>query len=98
MFDMKNHNPFIGAVSSAALVASVSALLVSSEPARAAEPSGTSPQIVNVQARSTFSLDGLWKTIVDPYENGYYDYRRMPLKDEGSYFADKDFNADRTKL
>lgn len=96
---MKKHNPFTGAASlAAALVASVSVFIVSPESVRAAEPSGTAPQITNVQARSTFSLDGLWKTIVDPFENGYYDYRRMPLKDEGSYFADKDFNKDRTKL
>lgn len=65
--------------------------------APASEP-GPAPQIINVQARSTVSLDGVWKTIVDPYENGYYDYRRAPLKDGASYFADGDFNADRTKL
>ena len=56
------------------------------------------PQIVNVAGRETVSLDGLWKTIVDPYENGYYDYRRKPLKDNMSYFADDDFDKDRTKL
>ena len=56
------------------------------------------PQIINVEARQTVSLDGLWKTIVDPYENGYYDYRRAPLRDRSSYFADDDFNSDRTKL
>ena len=33
------------------------------------------PQIMNVSARQTTSLDGQWTTIVDPYENGYYDYR-----------------------
>jgi len=48
----------------------------------------TSPQIINVDGRSTISLDGLWKTIVDPFENGYYDYRRMPLKN--GYGADRD--------
>ncbi|MFA6404236.1 MAG: glycoside hydrolase family 2 TIM barrel-domain containing protein [Salinivirgaceae bacterium] len=37
------------------------------------------PQIINVDARNTTSLDGLWRTIVDPFENGYYDYRRKPL-------------------
>ena len=29
------------------------------------------PQIMNVSARQTTSLDGQWKTIVDPFENGY---------------------------
>ncbi len=61
------------------------------------EPS-PAPQIVNISGRETISLDGLWKTIVDPYENGYYDYRMKPLADGDSYFADRDFNADRTKL
>ncbi|WP_295937246.1 glycoside hydrolase family 2 TIM barrel-domain containing protein [uncultured Alistipes sp.] len=56
------------------------------------------PQIINVAARESISLDGLWKSIVDPYENGYYGYRRTPMPDKGSYFADDDFNKDRTKL
>ncbi len=56
------------------------------------------PQIVNVAGRHTVSLDGLWKTIVDPYENGYYNYRMHPHSDASSYFADKDFDADRTVL
>ena len=47
-----------------------------------------SPQIINVDGRKTTSLDGLWKTIVDPYENGYYDYRRKPLAD--GFGSDKD--------
>ena len=46
------------------------------------------PQIINVDGRRTTSLDGLWKTIVDPYENGYYDYRRKPLAD--GFGSDKD--------
>ena len=56
------------------------------------------PQIVNVQGRHTISLDGLWKTIVDPYENGYYNYRMQPHSDASSYFADRNFDADRTVL
>ena len=38
-------------------------------------------QIVNVSGRETVSLYGLWKTIVDPYENGYYNYRMAPHDD-----------------
>ncbi|MCD8173658.1 MAG: beta-glucuronidase [Alistipes sp.] len=56
----------------------------------------TSPQIVNIGARDTESLDGLWKTIVDPFENGYYDYRHIPTA--GGYFQDHDFLADKTVL
>ena len=56
----------------------------------------TSPQIINVEGRKTTSLDGIWKTIVDPFENGYYDYRRLPLK-KGGYGEDNDY-VDKTKL
>jgi beta-glucuronidase len=31
---------------------------------------GTAPLISNVQGRTTISLDGVWNTIVDPYETG----------------------------
>ena len=57
---------------------------------------GTAPQIINVAGRETVSLNGLWKTIVDPFENGYYDYRRKPLA--GGYFADESFFDDKEKL
>ena len=32
-------------------------------------------QIINVTNRTTFSLNGDWSIIIDPYENGYYNYR-----------------------
>lgn len=34
--------------------------------------------LTNVDHRRTVSLDGAWHYIVDPYETGYYDYRRRP--------------------
>jgi beta-glucuronidase len=34
--------------------------------------------IANVGARSTTSLNGRWRVIVDPYETGYYNYRGQP--------------------
>ena len=34
--------------------------------------------IINVDHRSTVSLNGKWRVIIDPYENGYYDYRYLP--------------------
>src|SRR5215469_14836062 len=37
--------------------------------------------LANPPARHSVSLDGKWRTIVDPYENGYYDYRLQPSKD-----------------
>lgn len=53
------------------------------------------PQIIHVKGRQTISLDGNWKTIVDPFENGYYDYRRKPIKN--GFGADKDI-VDKSKL
>lgn len=44
--------------------------------------------IQNVTARTTQSLNGDYRYIVDPYENGYYDYRREPHRIEG-YFQNK---------
>jgi beta-glucuronidase len=47
----------------------------------------------NVHARKTTSLDGEWRVIVDPYENGYYNYRREPFDaaahPTGGYFLDR---------
>ncbi len=37
--------------------------------------------ITNIDNRSTVSLNGKWQVIIDPYENGYYDYRYQPTKD-----------------
>lgn len=33
-------------------------------------------QIINIQNREHISLNGQWRYLVDPYETGYYDYRR----------------------
>jgi beta-glucuronidase len=46
-----------------------------------------------LSARPAQSLDGDWKTIVDPYENGYYDYRwqprdQSPAPSRDAYFMD----------
>jgi beta-glucuronidase len=37
--------------------------------------------IHNVYGRRITSLNGLWDSIIDPYENGYYDYRYQPLEE-----------------
>ena len=34
--------------------------------------------ITNIEGRHTIDLNGPWQTIIDPYENGYYDYRYQP--------------------
>jgi beta-glucuronidase len=45
----------------------------------AAQAGGAAELITNVDGRKTTSLNGQWQVIVDPYENGYYDYRLEPL-------------------
>jgi beta-glucuronidase len=42
--------------------------------------------IGNVEGRKTYSLDGPWRTIVDPYGFGYYDYRHEAKPD--GFFMD----------
>ena len=49
--------------------------------------SQTSPLLTNVDHRNTISLNGEWHIIIDPYENGYYDYRYKPKND--GYFKDR---------
>lgn len=34
------------------------------------------PLITNTGNRTSFNLNGVWKYVVDPYQTGYYDYRR----------------------
>ena len=51
------------------------------------------PAITNVTARASVSLNGDWRAIVDPYDNGYLDYRLQPYdaqeKPTGGYFLDR---------
>ncbi len=44
--------------------------------------------MTNVYERETFSLNGTWQYIVDPYETGFYDYRFKEKweKDPGAYW------------
>jgi beta-glucuronidase len=42
-------------------------------------PSAPLHLIAHVFGRQHQSLNGAWRSIVDPYENGYYDYRYQPL-------------------
>ncbi|MBI2517913.1 MAG: beta-glucuronidase [Opitutae bacterium] len=51
--------------------------------------------------RTATSLNGVWHTIVDPYDTGYYNYRREPYDAEanpgGGYFLDRQ-RQDRSEL
>lgn len=47
--------------------------------------------LTNITHRQTTSLNGAWASIVDPYETGYYNYRREPYDRQdppstGAYF------------
>jgi len=43
--------------------------------------------LTNLDTRDTRSLDGRWAVIVDPYENGYYNYRYEPS--QNGYFRNE---------
>jgi beta-glucuronidase len=48
--------------------------------------------LINTYNRSVTSLSGYWKYIVDPYENGFYNYRYQPFENQknpgnGAYFT-----------
>jgi beta-glucuronidase len=46
----------------------------------------TAPLIANIQARHATILDGEWRTIVDPYDVGYLDYRAKLQTGNGAFF------------
>lgn len=52
-------------------------------------PSAASAQdlIEHSSTRLGISLNGRWRSIIDPYENGYYDYRYVPRSD--GYFRNQ---------
>jgi len=45
------------------------------------------PLIQNPDGRRGSSLDGAWQIIIDPYDNGYFDYRYQPRGD--GYFLNR---------
>ncbi|WP_316736913.1 glycoside hydrolase family 2 protein [Pedobacter aquatilis] len=57
--------------------------------------------IQNIQARKIQSLNGKWDYIIDPYENGFYDYRHQPFDQSktatGGFFDDRE-QKDKSEL
>jgi beta-glucuronidase len=53
--------------------------------------------ISNVRGRAPRSLSGDWHVIVDPYENGYYDYRYQPAADHYGLNRKSTGSADRVE-
>ena len=47
----------------------------------------SSSLITNIDGRKTISLNGYWKIIIDPYENGFYDYRYK--ESDNGYFKNR---------
>ncbi len=55
--------------------------------------SAQTQQIINVENRQTTTLNGQWKYLVDPYENGLYNYRLQPFDEmenppKAAFFSD----------
>ncbi len=53
---------------------------------------GQNSLMVNAYNRASISLNGDWKYIVDPYENGFYNYRYQPFENQdnpgkGAFFT-----------
>lgn len=46
------------------------------------------PLVSNIYARQSISLNGKWNYVIDPLENGYYDYRLKPFDNNG-FFENK---------
>jgi len=55
-------------------------------------PAQSAP-VQHIQGRKILSLNGRWNYTIDPYENGYYDYRHKPFdestKSNGGFYNDK---------
>ena len=58
----------------------------------------TYPQIINVAARQTMSLDGDWNYVVDPQLVGFQRADFSPLPNRRTFFSDRSFAAEKTWL
>jgi len=57
--------------------------------------------IQNIGSRNNLSLNGKWNYMIDPYETGYYDYRRVPFdqsKTKEGGFYDNRAQTDKSEL
>lgn len=63
-------------------------------PATGAQVPPDTAIIQNSLARREVDLDGHWNYIIDPYQTGYYDYRRKPYDEspsgKGGFYDDKE--------
>ena len=49
------------------------------------------PLVMNAPERTCTDLCGTWRIIVDQMDNGYRNYRGVPMNDEFTFFADKHY-------
>ena len=70
-------------------------------PAYAVQTPPDTAIIQNILSRREVDLDGRWNYIIDPYQTGYYDYRRKPYDQspsgKGGFYDDKK-QADKGEL
>ena len=59
---------------------------------------GTYPPINSVAERTALCLDGDWNVMLDLYETGYYSSKRKPRKTEKTWFMDRSYYKDPTRL
>ena len=63
------------------------------QPAAGARQDASMAPLQNIQGRKHLSLNGRWSYIIDPYENGYYDYRRQAFdaskSGKGGFYDDR---------
>jgi len=57
----------------------------------------TNALLINTHNRKTTSLNGVWHYIVDPYENGYYNYRYEPFDQQEQPSANAYFTNTKPK-
>ncbi|WP_296942985.1 glycoside hydrolase family 2 protein [uncultured Massilia sp.] len=75
-----------------ALALSWQAPAAAQAPAQPAATPAPAPLLQNAYGRQHLSLNGRWNYIIDPYEMGYYDYRRQPFdaspSGKGGFYED----------
>ena len=54
--------------------------------------------ITNTPNRSTTSLNGKWHYIIDPYENGYYNYRLLPFDEDKNPQTDAAYYTNKVSI
>lgn len=87
------HCSALALVAGAAQAADPVDVQLAGQPAKAAHASSLMAPTQNIYGRTHVSLNGRWSYIVDPYENGYYDYRHMPFDQsdsgKGGFYDDR---------